>query len=65
MTLLYRRGPGAARRVMHIAEYDRMGKIRGALCGRDDFNTSINLSLGRPICKDCRRIAHEEGRSMQ
>ena len=54
---LYRRGHGARRRVMHLAEYNRSGEIIGALCGSKRLNTSINLPLGLPICKECQKQA--------
>jgi len=50
--------PGAQRRVMHIAAFDRAGNMLDkALCGRRGFNRSINApwGLGRPRCKDCLR----------
>lgn len=52
---LYRRGPGARRRVMHLAHYNGHGEIDGAWCGFADYNTSINLPLGQRICKVCQR----------
>lgn len=55
---VYRRGNGANRRVMHLASFDRMGRQEGVLCGSDySFNTTINLPLGRPVCKRCRKAA--------
>jgi hypothetical protein len=56
MTYLYRRGPGAKRRVMHLARYTPHGEIAGTWCGRP-WNTSINVGLGQPRCKDCRKRA--------
>lgn len=50
---LYRYGRGARRRVMHIARYDPFGGIAGTWCGEVRVNTSINLPLGRPLCKRC------------
>lgn len=60
MRYLYRRGPGAARRVVHLTPYDpRTGDpTMQPLCGRANgitFDTTINLPLGRPLCKRCRR----------
>lgn len=60
MSYLYRRGQGAKRRVMHLAHYDRLGRIRGSLCGRTDLDTSINVPLGQPTCKRCLVILSEE-----
>lgn len=57
---LYKRGKGAERRTMHIAVYDKRGKIIGAWCGRADFNTSINLPLGLRICKVCLKERNKE-----
>jgi hypothetical protein len=54
MSFVYVRGNGAKHRVMHLASYDRLGNMVGALCGNSlPFNTSCNLPLGRPICKKC------------
>lgn len=59
MSFLYRRGKGAERRVMHLSRHNRSGNIVGPMCGRDglNLNTSINVPLGRPVCKDCRKEA--------
>ena len=59
---LYRRGPGANRRVMHLTPYDpRTGEpTMKPLCERGSgYNTTINppFGLGRPVCKLCRRAA--------
>ena len=54
---LYRRGAGAKRRVMHLAHFDGHGQVDGAWCGFTAYDTSINLSLGRPICRNCLRRA--------
>lgn len=62
MSYLYRRGQGAKRRVMHLAHYDRLGRIRGSLCGRADLDTSINVPLGQPTCKLCEAILDKEHR---
>lgn len=51
---LYNRGQGAKRRVMHVAAFDRFGNVAGSWCNRSDFNTSINLPLGLPVCKKCK-----------
>jgi hypothetical protein len=51
---VFRRGHGAKRRVMHLAGYDRLGRFAGPLCGSElNLDTSCNLPLGRPICKQC------------
>lgn len=50
---VYQRGEGAKRRVMHLAAYNRLGGIVGSLCGRTDFDTSINVPLGQKICSRC------------
>lgn len=52
---LYRRAKGAERRVMHLAHYDAHGQIDQTWCGRTDYDTSINVPLGQPICKVCRK----------
>jgi len=54
-TFLYERGEGAKRRVMHLAHYNAHGVIDGTWCGSLRFNTSINLPLGRRVCKTCLR----------
>ena len=56
MRYLYRRGPGASRRVMHLSHHDSRGRIDRTQCGRTDWDTSINMpwGLGRPVCKRCR-----------
>lgn len=56
MRYLYRRGPGAKRRVMHLTGHDwRTGEPEGKpLCrARGPFDTTCNLPLGRPTCKRC------------
>ena len=56
---LYRRGRGAKRRVMHLAEYDKRGGVVGAACGSGvDLNTSCNLPLGQPVCKKCNKALY-------
>ncbi len=51
---LYKRGKGSKNRVVHLAEYDRLGKITGALCNTSlQLNTSCNMPLGQPVCKKC------------
>lgn len=62
MTFLLRRGPGARRRVAHLAHYDAFGRIDGSWCGRDDFNLTCNLPLGQPSCKDCLRQMRKASR---
>ena len=56
---LYRSGKGVNRRVMHIAEFNKLGEMTGqALCGIDyQFNVSINapFGLGRLVCRNCRK----------
>ena len=59
---LYRRGSGSRRRVMHLAHYDGFGEIDRAWCGRNDYNTTINVPLGQPRCKDCLRKMSEASR---
>lgn len=58
MRYLYRRGPGARRRVMHLCGYDpRTGKpTMVPLCGSTyGFDTTCNLPLGQRVCKTCRK----------
>ncbi len=56
---LYKRGKGAATRVMHLPEFNRRGEVIGAACKTTiALNTSCNLPLGRPVCKKCRRALH-------
>jgi hypothetical protein len=47
------------RRVMHLCGYDRMTgePTLQPLCGMDRvrFDTSINLPMGKRVCKACRR----------
>ena len=60
MRYLYRRGPGAKRRVMHLCGFDpRTGEpTMVPLCGiKYQFNTTINMSLAQPICKRCRSLS--------
>lgn len=53
---VWKRGEGNKRRVNHLAEYDRLGRFAGALCGIAlDFDTGCNLPLGRRTCKRCNR----------
>jgi hypothetical protein len=45
------------RRVMHLASFDRLGRVCGALCGiAHIFDRSCNLPLGRRTCKRCLKI---------
>lgn len=56
MRYLYARGRGAQRRVMHLARFDAFGNITMApICGRRTaaFDTTCNVTLGRPLCKRC------------
>ena len=56
MRYLYRRGPGARRRVMHLTLHD---PVSGAptmtpLCGSSArLDTTINVPMGRPTCRRC------------
>jgi hypothetical protein len=59
---VYRRGDGSRRRVMHLAHYDAFGEIDRVWCGRTGFNTTINVPLGQPCCKDCLRKMDEAAR---
>jgi hypothetical protein len=45
---------------MHIAAYSRTGQMVGSQCGKTDLDTSINVPLGRPICKLCRKAMQKE-----
>jgi hypothetical protein len=51
----FQRGPGAKRRVMHLAKFDAHGNIIGCWCGFPRINTTINVPLKRPVCKVCKR----------
>ena len=56
MRYLYRRGNGAAKRVMHLCGYDaRTGEPSMVpLCGiRYPLDTTINVPLGLKLCKRC------------
>lgn len=53
MIYIYKRGEGIRRRVFHIASHDRFGEINGSLCRKTEFDTTINLPLGKKICKLC------------
>jgi hypothetical protein len=55
VTFVLRRGPGALRRSAHIAKFNQLGDITGALCGRP-VNMSSNVPWGQPRCKDCLRL---------
>lgn len=57
MTFLYH--PNGAMTVMHLADYNRLGAVVGALCGEGGFSRSCNLPLGRTICSDCQQAAAE------
>lgn len=62
MRYLYRRGPGAKRRVMHITSHDPVTgqPTMRPLCLRgSDYDTTINapFGLGRPVCKRCKKEA--------
>lgn len=61
MRFVYRRGPGAGRRVMHIAFQDpRTGEvIMRPLCGQRSRFDTVNRFLGAhdPICAGCARAA--------
>lgn len=60
MTYLYRRGPGAKRRVMHLAVHDQASgePTTRPFCGRGKgYDTTCNVPLGRPTCKRCMRKA--------
>ncbi|TZG24901.1 hypothetical protein [Sphingomonas montanisoli] len=48
--------PAGDQTIMHLAEYDRLGGIVGALCGKRDFLRSCNLPLGRARCAACAQI---------
>lgn len=56
MRYLYRRGRGSSKRVMHLTPFD---PITGRptmlpLCGKGaGYDTTVNLPLGRPLCKWC------------
>jgi hypothetical protein len=57
---LYRRGPGAKYRVMHLTLFDpSTGRpAMKPLCGmRYPFNTAINVSLSQRRCKRCIKVA--------
>lgn len=54
--VMKRGGARPLRRRAHIAKYNPHGEIIGAWCERP-INMSCNLTLGLPICKDCRRRA--------
>jgi len=58
MRYLYRRGKGASRRVMHLTPYDPYTgePTMYPICGRTNgiqLDTTINVPLGRPLCKRC------------
>jgi hypothetical protein len=61
-TFLFRRGKGAKRRVVHIAEYDRTGNpTMQPLCGRDNgiaFDTTSNVPWAQPLCRRCRHALY-------
>ena len=57
MRYLYRRGKGARRRVLHLAQYDPHGHIAQAWCGAA-WDTSINVSFGLRVCIRCQRLAY-------
>lgn len=65
MELRYIYQRGKKHRKMHILPYDRWGnEVWRALCGRNDtYDSTINapFSLGRGVCKDCKRILNERG----
>ena len=56
MKYLYERGK-SKHRVNHIQRFTSTGEpLLEALCGINlNFDTSINVSLGRPLCKNCLR----------
>lgn len=59
MRFIYERGRGR-RRVMHLCGYDALTgePSMRALCGiGHPFNTTSNVPLGRPTCKNCLREA--------
>jgi hypothetical protein len=66
VTYAYRRGPGSGKRVMHIALHDPLTgqPTTRTLCERGGLrlNTTINVPLGRPICKWCLRVWGRRGR---
>lgn len=63
MRFIYRRGKGSKRRVMHIERFTPTGEnTMEALCGiAYAFNTSINISGGRRICKNCNKVVGVRG----
>lgn len=60
MRYIYERGK--RRRVMHIATFTTIGQmLLIAQCGTPlDFDTSVNVPLGRRICKNCRRAINND-----
>jgi hypothetical protein len=42
---IYRRGEGAKRRVMHVAEYDRLGHLTGKAILTCEIEKNVNLHI--------------------
>jgi hypothetical protein len=56
MRYLYRRGRGARKRVMHLCGHDPLtgDPTMIPLCGLpQDFDTTINVPLGKRTCRRC------------
>ncbi|MBO9377880.1 hypothetical protein GG804_13990 [Sphingomonas histidinilytica] len=51
--------PNGPLTVMHLADYNRLGVVVGALCGKGEFSRSCNLPLGQPVCTACSQAAAE------
>lgn len=60
MAYAYKRGKRS--QVMHLTQYDRFGNLLDRTwCGRE-FDTTINVPLGRRLCKQCIREVERERR---
>jgi len=48
---------GKSRRVMHIQKFTNIGLgLFESLCGAKlNFNRTINLTLGRKVCENCKK----------
>jgi hypothetical protein len=56
---LYKRGKGAARRVMHLAIYNQGGSVIGAACRTKlTLNTSCNVPLRLRLCRKCSKVIY-------
>lgn len=61
MQYLFKRGEGSTKRVMHIERTTSTGEhSMQPLCGnyRVTYDTTCNLPLGRPTCKECLRALY-------